>query len=80
METFKKYGSLILGAIFQYDFIITFLSTTAEPFDVLGLEVSKINYLAYLQAIAISFLSYGFTKQFQSDEKSAETKDIVQRD
>ncbi len=62
MKQIKTYGALIIGAIFLYDFIITFSSGSVEQYDVIGLEVSKITYLAYLLSIAVSFLTYGFTK------------------
>lgn len=67
MEKFKKYGSFILGLIFIYDFLHTLSSNTVETYDVVGLEVSKITYLGYLLAIAVSFISYGLTKHFEKN-------------
>lgn len=67
MKKVKRFGSLIIGAIFLYDFIITLSSNNVEQYEVIGLEVSKTPYLAYLLAIAVSFLIYGFTRQ---NEKS----------
>ena len=77
MKQIKSYGAFILGAIFLYDFIITFSSDGAEPFDVIGMEVSKTTYLAYLVAVAISFISYGFRKQL---EERDEDKAILSND
>jgi hypothetical protein len=75
MRQIKIYGSLILGAIFLYDFIIAFSSDCAEQFDVIGMEISKTTYLAYLLAVAISFLSYGFRKQFKDEDESIASRD-----
>jgi len=72
MKQFKRYGALIIGAIFLYDFTITFTSDCNGQFDVIGMEVSRTTYLAYLLAVAISFLSYGFTKR-PSDENVSTT-------
>ena len=71
MKHIKKYGALIIGAIFLYDFIITFRSGSVDEYEVIGMGVSKITYLAYLMAVAISFLAYGFGHQTQNtkDEK-----------
>lgn len=66
MKKIKKFGALIIGAIYLYDFIITFLSNSPEQYDVIGLEVSKFTYLAYLLAIAVSLLTYGFTMQVET--------------
>lgn len=65
MKKIKAYGALIIGAMFLSDFMITFLSNSPKQYDVIGLEVSKITYLAYLLAIAVSLLTYGFTKQVE---------------
>lgn len=72
MKQIKTYGALIIGAIFLYDFIITFSSGSVEQYDVIGLEVSKITYLAYLLAIAVSFLTYGFTKQTEKSDSATQ--------
>ncbi|NBC25715.1 MAG: hypothetical protein GVY08_02565 [Bacteroidetes bacterium] len=69
MNKFKTYGSLIIGAIFLYDFIITLSSDSGgEHYDVIGFEVSKITYLTYLLAISFSCLTYGIERQFQESD------------
>lgn len=77
MKDIKRFGALIIGAIFFYDFLITFASNSAEQYEVIGMEVTKITYLAYLLAVAVSFLSYGFTTQIQNEIKSADTQGSV---
>lgn len=73
MKTIKKFGALVIGAIYLYDFIIIFLSNNAHHYDVIGLEVSKITYLAYLLAISVSFLTYGFTKHIEAGNTEKQT-------
>lgn len=73
MKSIKKFGSLIIGAIFLYDFVLTFLSNNAEQYDVIGLEVSKLTYLAYLMAIAVSFLTYGYMINIENKDPENQT-------
>lgn len=68
MKYLKKYGALILGAIFLFDFIHTLNSISGELYEVIGLEVSKTTYLAYLLAIAVSFLTYGYTIKSEKED------------
>lgn len=75
MKKFKGYGALILGAIFLYDFAMTFVSNTVGQYDVIGFHVSKFTYLAYLLAVAVSFLSYALTNLYRHE--SAENPDIA---
>ncbi|WP_340102724.1 hypothetical protein [Rhodohalobacter sp. 8-1] len=77
MKRIKTFGALIIGAIFMYDFIITFTSNSIEQYEVIGMDVSKTTYLAYLLAITISFLSYGFTKQFENEGEEAKTQGSI---
>ena len=79
MKQIKRYAALILGAIFLYDFIITFKTDITGQFDVIGMEVSKTTYLAYLLAVAISFLSYGFRKQVD-DRDEHKNESIISKD
>jgi len=64
-----------MGAIFLYDFTLTFTSDCTGQFDVIGMEVSKTTYLAYLLAVAISLLSYGFRKQLDNEDESINSAD-----
>lgn len=73
MDKFKNIAALVIGSIFLYDFIITLFSKSDQVYDVIGLEVSRITYLAYLLAISVSFLSYGFTKQSEKKDSVNQT-------
>ncbi|HKL14959.1 MAG TPA: hypothetical protein VJ915_04955 [Balneolaceae bacterium] len=75
MKQIKRYAALIMGAIFLYDFTLTFTSDCTGQFDVIGMEVSKTTYLAYLLAVAISLLSYGFRKQLDNEDESINSAD-----
>ena len=65
MDTLKKVAALIIGLLFLYDFIMTLSSNGDQAFHVIGFEVSKLTYLAYLLATSISFLTYVLTKQME---------------
>lgn len=76
MKYIKTYGALIIGAIYLFDFIHTFRSISNEPFNVIGLEVSKTTYLAYLLAISVTFLAYGFTEKYKNDDADKSQKAV----
>lgn len=65
MDKVKKAAALMFGTIYLYDFIDTLSTDSSQVFDVIGFEVSKITYLAFLLAVCVSFLTYGFTKQME---------------